>query len=650
MPKVYRAFRIRRSLAFKLSLYIITCVVFTFMSVLIYNYIISKNTIIKDVRESTANLSAATLNSINVYLTAAREVPENLALMLEGTDCTDAEIHSLLQKVVAGNPEIYGSAIAWAPEMYRKGQRYFGPYYYKSGDSLRYADLGGTYNYPAWEWYIQPMLRKKGVWSEPYYDKGGGDILMVTYSVPFYRYREGKRVFSGVVTCDIALEWLIRLIGSMRIYESGYSFLISGSGAFIVHINPSYMMKETIFSLARNRDNLDLKNLGNKMTTGMSGFETYYSYSLGKPCRVYYSPLQNSGWSLGIVIPDDELFGDLKSMTIKLFSMGILGYVITLLLIVFLSNRITHPLRNLARATSVIGEGDFDADIPDIRSADEIGALSRSFLQMKQSLKSYILNLKDTTAAKEKIERELGIAREIQQSMLPKGIPGIGGSRLSAVLNPAREVGGDLYDFFFTGSRQLCIAIGDVSGKGVPAALYMAIARTLLRSRAATGADASRILTSMNQELCRDNDAAMFVTFFLGICNLDDGTFSWANAGHNPPVIIGSDGEAAFMDLTRNIPLGISPGFVFSGGQSRLSPGDTVVLYTDGITEAMDTANREYGDERMLALLKQNVRLTVDELSSKLAEDVQLHSGGAEQSDDITLLIFRYQGSENTSS
>jgi len=210
---------------------------------------------------------------------------------------------------------------------------------------------------------------------------------------------------------------------------------------------------------------------------------------------------------------------------------------LTLSMIIFLSKRVTIPLRSLAAATHKIGNGDLQAVVPAIKSLDEIGLLSRSFKHMQENLIKYINNLQETTAAKEQFEKELSIAREIQQSILPSKFPLLKEFNIYATLIPAKEVGGDLYDFFFIDDKHLCFAIGDVSGKGVSAALFMAIAKTLLRAKMNLYANPGEVLSAMNKDLFKENEPAMFVTFFLCVLNIETGDLQYCNAGHNPPLI-----------------------------------------------------------------------------------------------------------------
>jgi sigma-B regulation protein RsbU (phosphoserine phosphatase) len=383
------------------------------------------------------------------------------------------------------------------------------------------------------------------------------------------------------------------------------------------------------------------------MIKGKTGFDDYFSQSLRKDCKIYYAPLGlsgSSGWSVGVVIPEDELYADLNGVTMELFLIGLIGYIIILILIIFFANRITSPLRDLASATTDFGDGDFNAALPDIQSKDEIGVLSNSFKLMQTKLIDYIANLKTTTAAKEKIEQELSVAREIQESIIPHNFPKMKEFELFALLKPARDVGGDLYDFFMIDDDHLCFAIGDVSGKGVPAALFMAITKTLLRAKSSITKKPQEIIMKMNDDLCKDNETSMFVTFFLGVLNIRTGELEYCNAGHNPPLIHKENDGFNYFNIDRNIPLGITEEFEMTTNTMFLKPNDIFFIYTDGVTEAMDNDNIEYSEMKLVKTLSEHKDDSVTSMLKNMLFSVEMHAGGADQSDDITMMVVKYLG------
>jgi len=321
----------------------------------------------------------------------------------------------------------------------------------------------------------------------------------------------------------------------------------------------------------------------------------------------------------------------------------------------FAVNHIVQPITRLAEYTHNLAEQDFSAgpDIPNairkIQKGDtsEIGELATSFIAMERMLQQYLKDLEETTAARQRIESELNIAHEIQMSMIPKIFPPFPDRRefdLHAKLISAREVGGDFYDFYFLDDNHLCFAIGDVSGKGIPASLFMALTKTLFR---ATGGrrnpTASGILAHVNHEISRDNAPCMFVTAFCGVIDIRTGDIEYTNAGHNPPFIV-QDGQVRVLEKTGDLALGVLEDVEYRTARCRLKPGDQIVLYTDGVTEAMNSDSGFYTEQRLQEKLGELASQQPRAVIRSVIGDVRAFSGETPQSDDITLLVLRYKG------
>jgi sigma-B regulation protein RsbU (phosphoserine phosphatase) len=256
-------------------------------------------------------------------------------------------------------------------------------------------------------------------------------------------------------------------------------------------------------------------------------------------------------------------------------------------------------------------------------------------------------NLRRTTTAKERMESELNIGRDIQMSMLPLEFPPFphrNDFTVFATLEPAREVGGDFYDFFLIDEDRFCFCVGDVSGKGVPAALFMAVTKTLIKSRATNDFSPASILTHVNDEISQNNDSAMFVTLWLGILDVSTGEFLYTNAGHNPPYLKRSDGQSIRLDKRHGPVIGAVDGLVYGESKGQLESGDFVFLYTDGVTEAMDPDGTLYEEDRLVEILDSKPFETVEDMVAASTEDVWRFQAEAEQADDVTVLAVRFVG------
>lgn len=347
-----------QSITFQLILLVLSGALIVFAIVFGYNYYISRQLVMQNVEREALLMTDATIRRIDTVFLSVQKVVQGMARTVENFSCTREDLISYLQAIVKNNPEVYGSVIALEPYALAPDLKYFCPYYCKQGDKLIYMDLGTeSYNYPAWAWYTTPKSVRHAVWSEPYFDEGGGNIMMSTYSVPVYKTVNADRQFMGVVTADLSLEWLKKLFASIRIYQTGYAFLISGKGTFIAHPDVSLVMKESLFSLAKKRNNPLLEEIGRRMVKGETGFIPMNSLSSGKECLLYYAPLCVNGWSLGILFPRDEFLGDVNRLNQIVAGLGIAGVAMLLMLIILIARSITRPLTRLTEAAEAVAEG-----------------------------------------------------------------------------------------------------------------------------------------------------------------------------------------------------------------------------------------------------------------------------------------------------
>ena len=630
---------IRNVLLFCAGLFLVTFSIY---------YYFTRSTIEETTRENAVFLANNTVNRIEQVLTPAEKVPQTVAKMLESSFLTKDSLFPFLKTILKGDTNIFGSTIAFEPNYFADKGTYFAPYVCRKGDSITSSMLGhANYEYFYMDWYQIPKMTNAPYWSEPYYDEGGGNILMTTYSVPFYTIKGGKRIFSGIVTIDVSLAWLTEIMSSVKILETGYAFLLSRNGVIITHPNKDYVMNESIFTIAKENDQPGMRLIGRAMIKGKSNFEAadFHSKWHSGKLWIIYKGLPSSHWSLAVIYPDNEMFASLYKINIILVLLILVGLSLLSFFTIKIINDLTAPLKHFADSARLIAAGNFDVQLPEIKTEDEMKELYNSFSFMQKELAEYIVTLKDTTAAKEKIESELRIAREIQMSMIPHifpPFPDLPEVDVYAILKSAKEVGGDLYDFFVIDGNKFCFAIGDVSGKGVPASLFMAVTRTLVRSISDKEFSPAAIVSTLNNSLALNNESSMFVTFFLGVLNLETGELSYCNAGHNPPVIIRKDGSAVMIEKTKFIPVALFEDFQYEELTLQLRHGDKVFLYTDGVTEAENADNKLFGDEKLMEIVRENIAVSPRELINKVEEAVAIHVNGFTQSDDITMMTIFY--------
>ena len=639
-------FILPRTIAVRLILVVTVSTSVIFAAMLGFNYHRSRTLLEKEVASSAHNLALASVNRVEAALGKVARGGVTLARYLENTPTSDREVLILLRSVLENNPEIYGVGVAFEADAEPGQPRPNAPYLYREGVNIKSAPAAENFDYLHQDFYqIARELGSAG-WSEPYYDEGGGNILMATYSVPIYQGEGPARRITGVVTTDIALDWLTQDIGAIKVLDTGFAFLLSRNGAVVSHPVERYIMNESFFSIAEARNDPGLREVGRRMQRGESDFIAYTSKE-GVPSRLYYAPIPAAGWTLGIIFPEAELFADIRDLTLSVAVIGALGILLMALVVVLISRSITRPLSALATAVGEMCDGNFDVKLPEHVAHDEVGDLSRAFAAMNLALRDHIRQLLDTTSAKERIEGELRIAHDIQMSILPKMLPPFPNRdefNLFAVIEPAKEVGGDFYDFFMIDDSHLCLVMADVSGKGVPASLFMAVTKTLIKATAKVGLSPADILSQVNDEISHDNEQSMFVTVFCGVLDLQSGELVYTNAGHNPPLLIARQGESSYLPKSRQLVIGAMEEYPYRTESVLMAPGDRLFFYTDGVTEAMNLQDQLYSEERLLSDVTDLRQLGIHPLVEGIVSRVKEFAGAAPQSDDITIMIVEFSG------
>jgi sigma-B regulation protein RsbU (phosphoserine phosphatase) len=536
---------------------------------------------------------------------------------------------------------VYGSAVAFEPGVF-DGRARFAPYVCRTvgGEVLRAIDIGrDAYDYTQAAWYTQARQRGKAVWSEPYFDKGAGNALMVTRSAPIAR--DGK--FVGVATADVELSGLQQRVQSGEEEEAEYVILGPG-GVVVSHPDGSAVMAQRGTEIARRQHSAELEEIVSAMVRGESGVARSAWFGDTGPHWVGYAPVRATGWSLSVAVPDaavrDSVYDQLwSSVGAMLFGLAlILGVVWTMTV------RLTQPIVRLAEGVEELRRGNLGVRVVEARGRDEMRQLTRGFNAMVQALANQVQELKEQTAAREEVEGELRVARQIQRSLLPSTFPPFPHRKefeLHAANVPARQVAGDFFDFFMVDDDVLTMIIADVSGKGVPAALLMAVTRTVVRNEASTGAGPGEIARRTEAVL---NDAkgqkTMFVTVFLAQYRVSTGEVRYVNAGHPKPFRIRADGTVEeFGEITSpilGVELGELEGIVEKS--ETLWPGERLLMFTDGVPEARSPDGTFLGEE-LHNVVRHYRGDSVSRMCTDLVRHVQLFQGES-VSDDVTLMAL----------
>ncbi len=491
------------------------------------------------------------------------------------------------------------------------------------------------YNFFESEWYKTAESSNKVFFTDVYPDNYNMG-LTITCSAPFY---DAEGNFAGAVCMDILITDLYREIVDIDLGTDAYAFLVDRAGNIIA---PG----QDTESIYRNHDITN--NIAEDILAGKTGVSRTDK-------RIYYAykPITGTGWKFCVRIPERVILAPVRSVNrtvIYAILLFVAAFVLIIMLVVFtarrFSARLTYPILALGRDVREISSGDLDYRA-EVRDNDEVGDLARSFNDMAASLKEYVNNLESVTAEKERISTELNLATQIQADMLPRIFPPFPDRKefdIYATMTPAKEVGGDFYDFFMIDDDHLALVMADVSGKGVPAALFMVIAKTLIKNRAQMGGSPSAILHDVNRQLCEGNEADLFVTVWLGILEVSTGKVTASNAGHEYPAIRRSGGKYELLKARNSPAVAAMEGMRFNEHEFTLNPGDNLYLYTDGVAEATNSDEELYGTDRMLEALDRTKNDSSEEILASMKSEVDAFTGDAPQFDDITMLCLRYFG------
>ena len=520
----------------------------------------------------------------------------------------------------------------------------------ESGFMISYdpnADLGVTegsfesyFNYYESSWFVDAKTAK-GVFFTDMYPDSYGRGLTISCVSPFFD-ENGK--FAGAVAMDILVTDLHRAIIDIDLGEGAYAFLVDKNADIIA--SPYVELDQTEFENIKDASN-SAYEISENIMSGKTGV------SLTKDGVYYaYTPISGTDWKLCIHIPEALILEPVAQMNHDVATVIFVFIIVFALIIAVVfyavrrfTERLTKPLIALGDDVKTISDGNLDYRAK-LYSNDEISDLAIGFNNMAASLKTYINDLTAVTAEKERIGAELDIAKHIQASMLPCIFPAFPERHeidIFATMDPAKEVGGDFYDFFMVDERHLAIVMADVSGKGVPAALFMVIGKTLIKDHTFPDRDLGEVFTAVNNLLCEANSEGLFITAFEGVLDLVTGEFTFVNAGHEMPFICKAGGNFEPYKIRAGFVLAGMENMKYKAGTMQLDVGDKIFQYTDGVTEATNINNELYGMDRLGEILNKVKNGTPHEILPAVKKNIDEFVGEAPQFDDITMLCLEYK-------
>ena len=551
-------------------------------------YLFTRNGITKEVQQRARTEMKVKNLEIMQVVSSVETAVRNMAWTLEQQLNAPDSIYALERKLLAQNDMLIGCGIGYEAGHFPQQGRWFEPYVLRLRDGTFEArQIGGEkHDYLNAPWFLDGFSAAAGHWSEPYLDEEGAHDMVCTYSYPL-RDRQGRTV--ALLGVDVSLGWLADMF-SAPAGVSQASVLVSRKGSILACPDKTLVMKTTVDDISEQFGSPMIKQVNSAMLSSDSGYALVTNDN-GEKSHVYYAPVKGgTGWSMVVVFDDKAIYHGLHALGSHLFLLMLLG----LGLMIYIMYRTVQGFKRLQAVN----------------------------------------------AEKERIGSELRIASGIQMGMLPKTFPpypDLDEVSIFGALVSAKEVGGDLYDFYVR-DGQLFFCIGDVSGKGVPSSLVMAVTRSLFRSTSANENDPAKVMSFINNAMAEMNDSSMFVTLFIGNLNLQNGLLHYSNAGHCPAVILGE--SVTQLPVDANIPVGLMSDWSFTGQQTTIQPGNLIFLYTDGLTEAENQEHQLFGENRMMEALSHAAR-TPHAIIDTLNESISAFVGDAEQSDDLTMLAIQ---------
>ena len=634
---------LNKSIAYRLSVYISLAVIGVFIAFIGIFFLFNQTLIKESVKNKAMSQSTHVTSQVQRYIVTTSEVAGNIAdqvIFYGQQDHANLFIQSLVNKYSFINA-IYvkiDSTVTNLP--YRS---YFT---YREGDSTLIQRGSGNISACANEQVqFENLIKQQGVgWSEPYLCERNNIVVAAYCSPIMIESPSGQEKRVGEVICELSLNELNKQVNSLKIGKGGFAFLMSNNGVYITHPVNEWILNRSIYDIHEKvlKENVIATTDHVLADTKPGTLIAYPELFNFEKALVYYVPIQQNGWVLASVLPYKELFEPLYLPVLQMLFFSVLGILIIYLTVTYIINRQIKPLslvtKQLKRFSNLTGPY---KDIPE----NEIVQVAESLNYMKSWYEKYLQTQSDEQKKKLRRQEDMNQASEIQQSFIKSIYPAFPDRTdidLYSTYQPARGVSGDLFDYFFIDDEHLVLTMGDVSGKGVPAAFFMSVAQTTIKTNALEP-KANLIVEKINKELCTSNHHQFFLTLFLGVLNVKTGIFEYCNAAHTPGYILNKDGIVTELAQSHGLPLGLYPDKSYSSAKIQLNKKDTLVLYTDGVTEMLNENHVQYGNQQLVENLKSLTGQNPKGMVERLEKSFHIFMGHAQQTDDITMLIFSYK-------
>ncbi len=639
----------RRSLRTRLMFWSSLTSIVLLLGVAAVFYAALRGVLIENAKTEIHGLAGQTSRGLAATLDSVQVSGQALAANATSVGLEPMRQRALLMSTILSDPDIAGAMVIIEPGRLSPEDPGFDWYIRREGRGLVESSVAGLgYDYRVMPWYTRTTGIGKSWWSEPYANAATAMEPFITFNLPLRRAGDGPEGAAiGMVSVDVPLQRLRRGLGELPDASNLIPVLYSPDGLMALHPDPAVAMKQKLDAAVATGGRSDLAPVADQLRRRQD-FEIRHRVASGPDEGLvrytFGGPVGGTGWSFSLSVNENVILTQLNRITLWGLLGGLLGVLLCVAAVRRYSGMIARPIEDITNTARHFADGEFDYPLAHTEREDEVGVLARAFDTARDSIKRQMTEIADMGAARARLEGELNIAADIQQAMLPASSEFDAGEahiEFHGMLEPAKAVGGDFYNLFERDGDSLWFVIGDVSDKGVPAALFMARTMTVLEVAAQLGGSPGKALREAAKHLIQGNDACMFATVLCGVIELRTGALALASAGHEPPVILRADGRREFLPVPTEGPLGVDLPREYPAWRGRLMPGDTLFTYTDGITEAFDRDDQPFGTDRLLAAL--DPALHAREQCEHLVEAVHAFADGAPQSDDITVLAIRYR-------
>lgn len=598
------------------------------------NYKFSKKILMEKIEQNAVHQSDQITHSIVSYVFNVQEIVRNVGYQIPYIT-PQLDLEQYLQKILSENPILSGFQLELTKDNHwpflaicNRGNGQFesikDPAFCKSPKLEEIKSFANN----------NPI----GVWSDPFKCPMDTNLFVINFTKVI---RDTQNQVIGYLSGQINLDFITKSIAKLDVENGGFCFIVDKYGTFLTHPNSTWAFKRNIYTISEQifpNQRIEYEALMRSHQAG-SGFAFPEMLDYEKSW-FHFSPVPYTYWTVVIIIPAKQMFAELDLLLTQIIVMSAGGLLLIILIIFLIFRKMLSPLSAIARAIKRLSS-------EEVRHSDqrnEIQILSSSLNDLQLRYAKHMNEVSQTKKDKRKIEKDLKSAKEIQMAIIPaefkSDVPEID---LYATIHPAEVIGGDLYDYFFLDPSHLLFTIGDVSGKGIPAALFMGVAHTMIKSKSANNL-AHQIIEQVNNELSIQNSSQSFLTLFLGILNIETGEFSYCNAAHNYPYILTAEGEVNLLNKTHGLPIGVYSSKSYAGDTGMLNPGDSLVLYTDGVTDCRNIRGDFFGSERLNSAVKEIGAHTAKYSAHLIMQRLEQFRGEATQSDDISLMVIRYSG------